>query len=77
MPKTTSQNLSCKGTCKFWEAEKPRYAKGVPRCNICEIFLKWEGLFCPCCGYRVRLGPKNKKTREVWKRRLQIEPKRY
>jgi hypothetical protein len=35
-----------------------RYAAGQKRCQICEIFIKWDGIFCPCCGCRLRIGPR-------------------
>ena len=35
-----------------------RYAAGQKRCQICEIFIKWDGLWCPCCGCRLRMGPR-------------------
>ena len=25
---------------------------------MCEIFIKWDAIFCPCCGYRLRNGPR-------------------
>ena len=27
-----------------------RYSTGQKRCQICEIFIKWDGLWCPCCS---------------------------
>ena len=36
-----------------------RYATGQKRCQICELFIKWEGQWCPCCGYRLRAKPRN------------------
>jgi len=30
-----------------------RYATGQKRCQICEIFIQWDGLVCPCCSYRL------------------------
>ncbi|MDQ3873466.1 MAG: hypothetical protein M3258_07655, partial [Thermoproteota archaeon] len=36
-------------------------ASGQKRCQICEIFIKWDGLWCPCCGYRLRTKPRNLK----------------
>jgi hypothetical protein len=52
--------MVCKGICIRHKAQKPfgigRYATG--RCQICEIFIKWDGLFCPCCGYRLRIRPR-------------------
>jgi hypothetical protein len=50
--------MTCKGICIRHKAQKPvgfgRYANGQKRCQICEIFIKWDGLWCPCCGYRLR-----------------------
>jgi len=55
--------LTCKGVCVRHKASKPkgigRYASGQRRCQICEIYIKWEGLWCPCCGYRLRNKPRN------------------
>ena len=35
-----------------------RYASGHKRCQICDLFVQWEGIFCPCCGCRLRIGPR-------------------
>ncbi|MRN41691.1 MAG: hypothetical protein FIO02_11715 [Nitrosopumilales archaeon] len=57
--------MTCKGICIRHKAHKPvgagRYSTGQKRCQICEIFLKWDGLWCPCCGYRLRTKPRNLK----------------
>ena len=57
--------MTCKGICPRYKAQKPvgtgRDASGQRRCQICEIFIKWEGLWCPCCGYRLRTKPRNLK----------------
>lgn len=57
--------MTCKDICIRHKAQKPvgsgRYAIGQKRCQICEIFLKWDGLWCPCCGYRLRTKPRNLK----------------
>lgn len=57
--------MTCKGICTRHKAQKPvgagRYASGQKRCQICEIFIKWDGLWCPCCGYRLRTKPRNLK----------------
>jgi hypothetical protein len=26
---------------------------------MCEIFIKWDELWCPCCGCRLRTGPRH------------------
>lgn len=55
--------MTCKGICIRHKALKPmgvgRYVVGHKRCQVCEIFIKWEGFFCPCCGYRLRTRPRN------------------
>ena len=38
---------------------------------ICEIFIKWDGLSCPCCGYKLRNGPRSFK----FKAKLRIKKK--
>ena len=45
--------MSCKGICVRHKASA-RYATGNKRCKVCDLFIKWDGLFCPCCGYRLR-----------------------
>ena len=35
-----------------------RYAAGQKRCQICEMYVKWDGIWCPCCGCRLRIGPR-------------------
>jgi len=46
--------MTCKDICYRYKATKnlrsSYYAEGNKRCQICEIFLKWRGRNCPCCG---------------------------
>jgi len=71
--------MTCKGICVRYKAQKPvgtgRYASGQRRCQICEIFIKWEGLWCPCCGYRLRTKPRNLKYKAKLRARVSIEAK--
>jgi len=59
--------MVCKGICVRHKALKPkppgigRYSTGQKRCQGCELFLRWDGFWCPCCGYRLRTGPRNTK----------------
>jgi hypothetical protein len=59
--------MTCKGICIRHKAVKPngigRYSSGQKRCQICETFLNWNGLWCPCCGYRLRTRPRNVKLK--------------
>ena len=55
--------MTCKGICIRHKAQKP----------VCEIFLKWDGLWCPCCGYRLRTKPRNLKYKAKLRARKKIE----
>ena len=63
--------MTCKGTCTQYKAKKPvgigRYASGQKRCQVCELFIHWSGLWCPCCGYRLRGNPRNVTYKEKLK----------
>jgi hypothetical protein len=67
--------MVCKNICIRHRAQKPvgsgRYSIGQKRCQICELFIQWEGLWCPCCGYRLRTKPRNIK----YKQKLRVEKK--
>jgi hypothetical protein len=67
--------MVCKGICIRHKARKPldsgRYVMGQKRCQICELFIDWAGLWCPCCGYRLRTKPRNLK----YKSRLRARKK--
>jgi DNA-directed RNA polymerase subunit RPC12/RpoP len=69
--------MTCKGICLRHKAQKPiglgRYALGQKRCQICEIFIKWDGLWCPCCGYRLRIKPRNLKYKAKLRSRKRLE----
>ena len=69
--------MTCKGICVRYKAQKPvgtgRYASGQPRCQICDIFIKWEGLWCPCCGYRLRTKPRNLKYKAKLRARVEAD----
>jgi hypothetical protein len=57
--------MLCKGICKKFRAKKngtaSRYGNGQKRCQICDIFIKWDDSFCPCCKYRLRTKPRKQK----------------
>lgn len=61
--------MTCDGvTCKRYKADKPvsggRYASGQKRCQTCEIYIWWSGVFCPCCNTRLRGKPRNMQYKE-------------
>jgi len=69
--------MTCKGICIRHKAQKPvgsgRYSMGQKRCQICELFIKWDGLWCPCCGYRLRTKPRNLKYKAKLRARNKIK----
>ena len=77
MNSTLITKMTCKGICVRYKAQKPvgtgRYASGQRRCQICEIFIKWEGLWCPCCGYRLRTKPRNLKYKAKLRARVEAD----
>jgi hypothetical protein len=71
--------MTCKGICIRHKALRSRhhngnrYSTGQKRCQVCEIFLKWDGLWCPCCGYRLRTKPRSLKYKAKLRSREEIE----
>ena len=57
--------MGCKGICSklrvsFTVGTSP-YDKGYKRCQTCEVYLDWKGIYCPCCRNRLRMKGKYKK----------------
>ena len=70
--------MVCKGICVRHKALKPvgigRYSVGQKRCQICETFLIWDGLTCPCVyGYKLRTRPRNLKYKAKLRAEKNIE----
>lgn len=53
----------CSRKCKNYKG-KGGYFKGNKKCTICKIFIKFNGYFCPCCGYRLKSKPRGSKGRK-------------
>jgi hypothetical protein len=55
--------MPCKNICRIYRATKERrgsyYSNGNKRCQICDVFIKWKGIKCPCCGGTLRTKPRN------------------
>ena len=68
--------MTCKGICMRHRAEKPfgigRYASGQKRCQGCDEYIRWDGIFCPCCDYRLRTKPRNWKFKAKLKARKEV-----
>ena len=59
--------MTCNGICKEYKVKRHkdrfRYKHGHKRCRVCDIFIKFEGLWCPCCNCRLSLRQRNRKRR--------------
>ena len=64
--------MSCKGICirhkSFSLPSKFRYLNGQKRCQMCQFFIKWQGFWCPYCGFRLRAKPRNSKDKNRFKK---------
>ena len=66
----------CKGKCSIYRANKTtkgHYFLGHKRCQICDIFVKWDGSRCPCCSTKLRIKPHNKIGKEKFKEKENSE----
>jgi len=62
---------TCKGSCALTTYEPKKLVRnavehGYKRCRICNLFLKWEGIWCPCCSVRLSSKSKNNKSRQAF-----------
>jgi len=48
--------LLCKARCELYEPLsilRNKLSDGYARCRCCQVQVKWEGIWCPCCGSRL------------------------
>ncbi|MCV0431376.1 hypothetical protein [Nitrosopumilus sp.] len=68
--------MYCNNSCQKFKVTsfsgKGRYVEGQKRCPQCEVFILWDGLWCPCCGRLLRTKPRAKKL----KRKLALNKNR-
>ncbi|HYY50897.1 MAG TPA: hypothetical protein VE643_08490 [Nitrososphaeraceae archaeon] len=64
--------MTCKGIC-IRHKGSGRYFYGHKRCQICNLFVKWDGVFCPCCGSRLRIGPRNTTNKAKLRKQKKIQ----
>ena len=63
--------MTCHGICERFKATGTfyggRYNNGQKRCQVCYIFIVFSGIWCPCCGYKLRSKPRNKKYKSQFR----------
>ncbi|MCA9828486.1 MAG: hypothetical protein KC444_08915, partial [Nitrosopumilus sp.] len=52
------------------QRDKSRYEDGQKFCSYCEVFMKADGLRCPCCNKQMKIRSNNKALREVMFNRI-------
>lgn len=52
--------MACKGICVQYKTTA-RYHDKHKRCRICDIFIEWEGMRCPCCSFALRSKARSQK----------------
>ena len=57
-----TSKMVCKNICYRFRVTKDRrgsyYAQGFKRCQVCQIFIEWNGTKCPCCHINLRTRPR-------------------
>ncbi|MHA7733571.1 hypothetical protein [Nitrosopumilus sp. S6] len=65
MSRNSDPRPLCIGKCKEYHAQRPkvgkRYQIGQKRCQACDQWISYEGVWCPCCHHRLRTRPRCKK----------------
>jgi len=58
----------CKGICIRYKAigytGRYRYDDGQKLCPVCEEFLNYLGIRCPCCSVKLRTTPRGNRARK-------------
>jgi len=56
--------IGCKGICDRFVhihgGKDSAYELGFKRCAECDLYLKHDGIKCPCCGYSLRTKRRHK-----------------
>ena len=67
--------MTCNGICHRHKITKGKrtdswYKQGAKRCSTCDIYIKWDGMWCPCCGYMLRNKPKNNQYKQRYNKNM-------
>ena len=59
--------LTCKNKCTAEEYNPKKTVRDIrntlyKRCNGCEICIKYQGVFCPCCNMRLSTRQKSRRS---------------
>jgi hypothetical protein len=68
--------MACRNLCESFYSKivgKSKYHGGKKYCRRCEVYFLHDGLFCPCCGMRLRVSPVNKRDRNRLREMYSLE----
>ena len=64
--KNICQSDKFKTEFKTTRINRNAFRLGFSRCRKCEYYIK-DFTYCPCCGIRLAIGPRNAKSKRILK----------
>ncbi|HWP78708.1 MAG TPA: hypothetical protein VNL34_03550 [Candidatus Nitrosotenuis sp.] len=59
--------LICKGYCKtkyrYLLGEISLKYNGQKRCGVCDVYMRWDGVKCPCCRSVLHVRPRHSRAK--------------
>ncbi|MGB7956001.1 MAG: hypothetical protein WCF23_18665 [Candidatus Nitrosopolaris sp.] len=60
--------MACHNLCERFNSRftvgGSHYGNSKKYCRRCEVYIIYEGIFCPCCDMALRMSPTNKRDKE-------------
>jgi hypothetical protein len=60
--------MACRNLCERFNSRfivgGSHYANGKKYCRRGEVYILYDGIFCPCCGMVLGTSPTNKRDKE-------------
>ena len=58
--------MKCKQVCEKYK-KKSRYDSDDSKyCSKCTIFIKWDGIRCPCCSIILKQKPRTSRSLRIY-----------
>jgi len=69
--------MVCRNICEVLSSQTKvghsYYVDGRKYCRRCEIYLHYDGVFCPCCGMALRVTPSSRRDKDKLRRARQLQ----
>ena len=66
--------MDCSNRCLQHKKSRGYDTPDSRYCPKCAAFMSWQGMFCPCCGTRLKTKPRHAKHRRAYEGR---HPEKY